>query len=122
MVSSLKLKHVTPIASRDLALRPAGGQVGGANPTPNPTRLNGDTMATRARPYAFLKVGDRWINMSMVTDIEDRGDGLVVYLATDMARLAGADRQAVDVARRFTVDDPQEVEKVKRWLLLNDED
>jgi hypothetical protein len=80
-------------------------------------------MAMRARPYAFLQVGKRWINMSMVTDIEDRGDSLVVYLATDMARLAGGERpEPIDVARRFTLDDAGDIEKVKRWLLLNDED
>jgi len=81
------------------------------------------TMAIRSRPYAFLQVGKRWINMSMVTDIEDRGDALVVYLATDMARLTGRDQpQAVDVARRFPIEDPEEIEKVKRWLKLNDEE
>jgi hypothetical protein len=80
-------------------------------------------MAVRTRPYAFLHVGKRWINMSMVTDIEDRGDALVVYMATDMARLAGADHpEPIDVARRFSLDDPADIDKVKRWLLLNDED
>lgn len=74
----------------------------------------------RQRPFAFLKIGDRWINMSMVTDIEDHGDSLVVYLATDMARLAGG--EAVDVARRFAVSEPNEVEKLRKWLKLNDED
>jgi len=80
-------------------------------------------MAMRARSYAFLQVGKRWINMSMVTDIEDRGDTLVFFLATDMARLTGRDQpQAVDVARRFAIDDPDEIVKVRRWLLLNDEE
>ena len=80
-------------------------------------------MARRARPFAFLRVGSRWINMSMVTDIEDRGDELVVYVATDMARLAGREQpEPIDVARRFSIDDPQQIDKLKRWLLLNDED
>lgn len=80
-------------------------------------------MAMRARPYAFLQVGKRWINMSMVTDIEDRGDRLVVFTATDMARLAGqTDPEPIDVARRFSIEDPDDIEKVKRWLLLHDED
>ena len=30
----------------------------------------------RQRPYAFLRVGSRWINITMVTDIEDRGNEL----------------------------------------------
>lgn len=77
----------------------------------------------RTRPYAFLKVGNRWINMAMVTDIEDHGDKLVVYVTADMARLASLDDpSAIDVARRFSIKDPEEVEKIKRWLLLHDED
>lgn len=77
----------------------------------------------RQRPYAFLRVGNRWINMTMVTDIEDHGDELTVYVATDMARLAGRDDpQPMDVARRFSVKDPEAVEKVRRWLMLNDEE
>jgi len=80
-------------------------------------------MAPRARPYAFLHVGNRWINMSMVTDIEDHGDELVIFVTSDMARLAGrGEPEAIDVARRFSVTLPDEVEKLKRWLLLNDED
>ena len=77
----------------------------------------------RQRPFAFLKVGTRWINMSMVTDIEDHGSELKVFVAADMARLAGGDDPtALDGARRFSVKDPKEVEKLKRWLMLNDED
>jgi hypothetical protein len=80
-------------------------------------------MAPRARPYAFLPVGNRWINMSMVTDIEDHGEELIIFVASDMARLAGrGEPEAIDVARRFSVTLPDEVEKLKRWLLLNDED
>ena len=77
----------------------------------------------RQRPYAFLRVGNRWINMTMVTDIEDHGNELTVFVAADMARLPGGDDPApIDVARRFTVKDPDDVEKVRRWLMLNDED
>ena len=77
----------------------------------------------RVRPYAFLRIEDRWINMSQVTDIEDHGSELIVFLATDMARLAGRSQpEAIDVARRVTVADPAAIEKLKRWLLLNDED
>lgn len=77
----------------------------------------------RTRPYAFLKVGTRWINMAMVTDIEDHGDKLVVFVTADMARLARIDDpSAIDVARRFSITRPDEVDKVKKWLLLNDED
>ena len=43
----------------------------------------------RQRPYAFLRITDRWINMAMVTDIEDHGDQLVIYMSADMAQLAG---------------------------------
>jgi hypothetical protein len=77
----------------------------------------------RNRPYAFLPIGDRWINMCMVTDIEDHGEELKIFVASDMARLAGgADPSAIDVARRFTVTDPDAVRKLRQWLLLNDED
>lgn len=80
-------------------------------------------MAPRMRPYAFLRIGSRWINLSMVTDIEDRGDRLVVFVASDMARLAGSDApEAIDVARRFSITDPDEIEKLRRWLKLNDEE
>ena len=77
----------------------------------------------RARPHAFLRVGERWINMAMVTDIEDGGDRLVLFLASEMARLAGtADPAPIDVARRLTVKAPEDVKKLRRWLMLNDED
>lgn len=77
----------------------------------------------RARPYAFLRIGPRWVNMCMVTDIEDHGDELRIFLATDMARLAGTDSpEAIDVARRFSVKDEEDIARVKQWLLLNDED
>ena len=77
----------------------------------------------RRRPYAFLPIGDRWINMCMVTDIEDHGDHMIIFVASDMARLAGGDDpSAIDVARRFAVTNPEEVGKLRQWLLLNDED
>lgn len=61
--------------------------------------------------------------MAMVTDIEDHGDELRVFVATDMARLAGReDPSAIDVARRFSVTDPEAIDRVRRWLMLNDED
>jgi hypothetical protein len=61
--------------------------------------------------------------MTMVTDIEDHGERLTIYMASDMARLAGAkDPSPIDVARRVTVEAPEEVEKIRRWLLLHDED
>jgi len=77
----------------------------------------------RRRPYAFLRIGPRWVNMCMVTDIEDHGNELRIFVAADMARLAGADNpEAIDVARRFSVTDEEDIAKVKQWLLLNDED
>jgi hypothetical protein len=77
----------------------------------------------RQRPYAFLRVGNRWINMTMVTDIEDHGNDLTIFMTSDMARLAGTGEPSpIDVARRVTVKDPQDVEKIRRWLLLHDED
>ena len=77
----------------------------------------------RERPYAFLQIGDRWINMSMVTDIEDHGSELRVFVAADMARLAGATNPTpIDVARRFSITDPEQIDILKRWLLINDED
>ena len=39
----------------------------------------------RQRPFAFLRVESRWINMAMVTDVEAHGDELTVFLASDMA-------------------------------------
>lgn len=80
-------------------------------------------MAKRTRPYAFLRIGTRWINLSMVTDIEDRGDELVVFVASDMARLAGrGDPEPIDVARRFAITKPEEMDKLRKWLKLNDEE
>ena len=75
----------------------------------------------RQRPFAFLKVGDRWINMALVTDIEDHGDSLVVFVASDMARLAGGEKPVpMDVARRFKISEPAQVEKLRLWIRLND--
>jgi hypothetical protein len=77
----------------------------------------------RKRPYAFLRVGSRWINMTMVTDIEDHGEHLTIYMTSDMARLAGGEEPSpIDVARRFSVKAPEDVDKIRRWLMLNDED
>jgi len=77
----------------------------------------------RARPYAFLRIGPRWVNMCMVTDIEEHEDELRIFVTSDMARLAGGDApEAIDVARRFSVKDPKDIDRVKRWLMLNDED
>jgi hypothetical protein len=77
----------------------------------------------RQRPHAFLRIGNRWINMAMVTDIEEQGDRLTIYVASDMARLAGREDPApIDVARRISVEAAKEVEKLRRWLMLNDED
>ena len=37
--------------------------------------------------------------------------------------MAGRDApEAIDVARRFSVTAPEDIEKLKRWLLLHDED
>ncbi len=77
----------------------------------------------RQRPYAFLRVGNRWINMTMVTDIEDHGHELTVFVASDMARLTARGAPVpIDVARRFTVTAPEDVETLRRWLKLHDED
>ena len=78
----------------------------------------------RTTPFAFLRLGDRWVNLAMVTDIVDEGETLTVYLATDMARTLGSSRgtTAVDVARRFRVEDPESVTKLRKWLKLNDEE
>jgi len=77
----------------------------------------------REHTHAFLRVGNRWINMTMVTDIEDHGEELRVFVASDMARLAGkGEPQAIDVARRFSITDPDEVLRMRQWLMLNDED
>ena len=66
----------------------------------------------RDRPYAFLRIGDRWIN-----------DELMVFMSADMAQLAGRDSpNPIDVARCYTVADPAAVEKLRVWLRLNDEE
>jgi len=75
----------------------------------------------RTRPYAFLKLGKRWINMIQVTDIEDHESKLVIYLTSDMARRVGTeDPQTATVSRRLSVKDPEELIKLRRWLKLND--
>jgi hypothetical protein len=77
----------------------------------------------RAHPYAFLRLGDRWVNLAMVTDIVDEGETLIVFLASDMARMVRReDPHPMDVARRFTLSDPDDVKKLRRWLKLNDEE
>jgi len=39
------------------------------------------------------------------------------------ARLARQDDPVpIDVARRFSITEPGEIDKLKRWLMLNDED
>lgn len=61
--------------------------------------------------------------MCMVTDIEDRGSELRLFMSADMARLTGgADPQPLDVARRFDVSEPEAMARLKQWLMLNDED
>ena len=75
------------------------------------------------RPYAFVRIGDRWINMAMVTDIEDHGEQLVVFMSSDMAQFAGRhESKPIDVARRYIVADAEAVAKLRIWLKLNDED
>ena len=77
----------------------------------------------RERPYAFLRIGSHWINMAMVSDIEDQGETLTVYLVAETARLAGREHPTpVDVARQVTVTRPDEVAKLRKWLKLNDEE
>lgn len=77
----------------------------------------------RERPFAFLRLGDRWVNLAMVTDIVDDGDSLTIFLSSDMARMVGRDEpHPMDVARRFTLSDPDDVQKLRTWLKLNDED
>ena len=77
----------------------------------------------RDRPFAFLRVAERWINMALVTDIEDHGTELRIFFATDMARLTGrGEPEPIDVARRFVVTEPSAIEKLRTWLLVNDED
>ena len=61
--------------------------------------------------------------MCMVTDIEDLGDELRIFVPSDMARLAAHDSpDAIDVARHFSVKDPKDMDHVKRRLTLNDAD
>ena len=73
------------------------------------------------RPFAFLRLGDRWVNMAMVTDVEDHGDHLTVFLAADQARRI-SDSEALDVARRYILDDAEDVKKLRNWMRLNDEE
>ena len=61
--------------------------------------------------------------MAMVTDIEDHGEELVIYMSADMAQLAGREHPSpIDVARRYIVTDPADVNKLRTWLKLNDEE
>ena len=77
----------------------------------------------RERPFAFLRLGDRWVNLTMVTDIVDEGESLTIFLASDMARMVGRDDpHPMDVARRFTLTDPADVSKLRNWINLNDEE
>ena len=77
----------------------------------------------RDRPYAFVRIGDRWINMAMVTDIEDHGEQLVVYMSADLAHFAGRqESKPIDVVRRYVVVDSEAVARLRTWLRLNDED
>lgn len=77
----------------------------------------------RQRPYAFLRLADRWVNLAQVTDIVDEGEELTLYLSADQARMVGGSSpQAVDVARRFTVSNAEDVAKLRQWLKLNDEE
>ena len=76
----------------------------------------------RVRPYAFLKIGPRWINFALVTDVMDHGDTLTVYFASDMARMTGGPEPVpLDVARRLEIRDPDEVDMVRKWLRMSDE-
>jgi hypothetical protein len=76
----------------------------------------------RVRPFAFFKTGSRWINFALVTDVEDHGDTLTVFFASDMARMVGRDEPTpLDVARRIEITDPEEVAAVRAWLKLSDE-
>ena len=77
----------------------------------------------RERPFAFLRLGDRWVNLTMVTDVVDEGDTLTIFLSSDMARMVGRDDpHPMDVARRYTLTDPDDVTKLRKWLKLNDEE
>lgn len=77
----------------------------------------------RTRPFAFLKLGRHWVNMAMVSDIVDEGEELTLYLISETARLAGRESPIpLDVARRITVSDPDDVTRLRKWLKLNDED
>ena len=76
----------------------------------------------RARPYAFLQVGNRWINFALVTDVEDNGDSLTIFMASEMARMVGKDDpKPIDVARRLVVSDPKQVHDIRLWLKMSDE-
>ncbi len=72
-------------------------------------------------PFAFLRLGSRWINMAMVTDVEDHDDHLIIFLAADQARRV-SDSEALDVARRHVLDDAEDVIKLRNWMRLNDDE
>jgi len=77
----------------------------------------------RDRPFAFLRLGNRWVNMALVSDVVDEGQQLTLFLVAESARLAGAESPTpVDVARQFTVSRPEDVVKLRKWLKLNDEE
>ena len=70
--------------------------------------------------HTFLQVGRRWLNMSLVTDVEVRDEGLVIRFAAPMARRVGEDGEAVTDGLRLILKDPEERAAVEKWFLYND--
>jgi len=71
----------------------------------------------RQRPYQFIQLGARWINMAMVTDVRDAGDKIFIFLASPM--LARGEPGGTG-GRRIVVKDPEEVIEIRRWMSLHD--
>ncbi len=70
-------------------------------------------------PFYFVKVGKRWINMALVTDVRDHGDKMAVYLTAPMLTKAGDD--TIATGRRIVLTDDDEVAAFRKWILLHDE-
>jgi hypothetical protein len=72
----------------------------------------------RDTQFEFVRIGKRWINMSMVTDVRDCGDKIFVFLSAPM--LGSVGDQKITGGRRIVIKDPDEVVELRKWMTLHD--
>ena len=70
--------------------------------------------------HTFLKVGPRWVNMSMVTDVFFEEEKATVSFAAPMARKVSSPPGIVTDTRRLILKDPDEVATIRKWCSRND--